>query len=43
VIDALFHFGRRRTVILITQDAAVAARASRVLRLSEGNFQEVAS
>ncbi len=43
VIDALFHFGRRRTVILITQDAAVAVRASRVLRLSEGNFQEVAS
>jgi ABC-type transport system involved in cytochrome bd biosynthesis fused ATPase/permease subunit len=43
VIDALFHFGRRRTVILITHDAAVAARASRVLRLSEGNFQEVAS
>jgi ABC-type bacteriocin/lantibiotic exporter with double-glycine peptidase domain len=43
VIDALFHFGSRRTVILITHDAAVAARASRVLRLSEGNFQEVAS
>jgi len=43
VLDALFHFGRRRTVVLITHDAAVAARASRVLRLSEGNFQEVAS